>query len=244
MTYDPAEYGDRWADVYDEVHDSLDPAAAVEFLADLGRGERVLELGVGTGRLAIPLAEKGVDIVGMDSSPAIVDRLRAKPGGPDIEVVIGDMASTDPGGPYGLVFVAFNTIFCLLDQQRQIDCFENVRRALAPDGRFVLQCFVPDLSRFRDGNQTVRVLPTSDSGCLRIDASVHSPDEQRVDTHMVTLKTGAVEVLPTSLRYIWPSELDLMARLTGFVLEDRYGGWSKEAFASASTSHVSVYRPV
>ena len=244
MIYDPAEYGDLWATTYDQMHDWKEPGASVEFLSRLARGTQVLELGIGTGRIAIPLAERGIDIVGLDASRVMVDKMREKPGGAGIEVLLGDMATTDLRGPYGLVFVVFNTIFSLGDQRRQVQCFRNVRNAMGEGGRFVLECFVPDLLRFGDGNQTVRVLPTSRPGQLRLNASLHFPDEQRIDTHVVVIKEGGADVLPVSLRYIWPSELDLMAQLTGFELEARYGGWSEEPFTSQSTLNVSVYKAV
>ncbi len=242
MTYDPAEYGDLWAETYDEEHDWYDPSTAVEFLSQLSIGP-FLELGIGTGRIALPLAERGRRVVGMDSSAAMVGKMRQKPGGDQIEVIIGDMATCDVGGPYEVVFVAFNTIFGLGDQQSQVECFRNVRRALTPEGRFVLECFVPDLRRFQEGNQAVRVLPTSTSARLRLNAALHYPDQQRIDTHVVVIRQGEVRVLPVSLRYIWPSEMDLMAQLAGFRLESRFGGWSQEPFSAASSFHVSVYRP-
>jgi SAM-dependent methyltransferase len=242
VIYDPAEYGDLWASIYDEEHAWKDPAASVEFLTRLADQRRVLELGVGTGRIAIPLSERGIDVVGLDASLEMVEKMRQKPGGADVEVLIGDMATSDLGGPYGLVFVAFNTIFGLVDQRRQVDCFRNVRRALGEGGRFALECYVPDLRRFQEGNQAVRVLPTSRPERLRLNAALHFPDEQRIETHVVVIAEGEVQVLPVSLRYIWPSELDLMAQLAGFELEDRYGGWSGEPFNAQSGFHVSVYR--
>lgn len=244
MSYDPAEYGEIWAAEYDKEHDWKDPDQSVEFLARLADGERVLELGVGTGRIAIPLSQRGVEVVGLDASRAMVQRMRSKPGGLDIEVMIGDMASADLRGPYGLVFVAFNTIFGLGDQRRQVDCFRNVRCSLTAGGRFVLECFVPDLRRFQEGNQAVRVLPTSTSDRLRLNASLHFPNEQRIDTHVVIVANGSTRVVPVSLRYIWPAELDLMAQLAGFELEARYGGWSAEPFTPSSGFHVSLYRAV
>lgn len=159
MTYGPAEYGDLWAQTYDEEHDWNDPTAAVQFLSELSSDGPFLELGVGTGRIALPLAKTGKQVVGVDSSAAMVKKIRQKRGGMDIEVIINDMASSDLGGPCEIVFVAFNSIFGLDDQQRQVDWFRNVRRALSPEGGFVLECFVPDLRRFQEGNQAVRVLP-------------------------------------------------------------------------------------
>ena len=156
-------YGETWATVYDEEHQFLDPEPAAALLAELANGRPTLELGIGTGRVALPLRVRGVEVSGIDASPAMVDRLRAKPGGDEITVAMGDMASTTLGGPYGLVFVVFNTFFALERQERQIDCFRNVVSALEPNGLFLLECFVPDVNRFRDGNQTVRVVSLDES---------------------------------------------------------------------------------
>jgi SAM-dependent methyltransferase len=238
---DPAHYGDLWADIYDDEHGFMDPQAAVAFLAELGQGVRVLELGVGTGRVALPLAARGVGVVGIDASQAMVSRLRSKPGGQDIEVTIGDMATTPLGGPFGLVFVVFNTFFGLVTQDRQLECFANVSRSLEDGGRFVLECFVPDVARFRDGNQTLRVISMEDHR-LQVNASVHDPVDQRIRTQVVILRDGNINILPAVVRYAWPAELDLMARLAGLELEARFGGWAKEPFNDRSPSHVSVYR--
>lgn len=242
MTYDPADYGDLWSEIYDEEHAANDPSLAVAFLADLAQGGRVLELGIGTGRIALPLLERGVDVTGIDSSAAMVERLRAKPRGGDIEVVIGDMATCELGGPYHLVFVAYNTMFGLDTQDSQISCFRNVARALGPEGRFVLECFVPDLSRFRDGDQAVRAIPGSSSDRFRLNASLHIPEEQRVRTDVWIVRDAQLRVLPITLRYIWPSELDLMAQLAHLELEARYADWAGAPFNGSSNTHVSVYR--
>src|SRR5215468_6132678 len=152
---DPACYGDRWADVYDEHHSLPDPGPAVEFLAGLAGGGPVLELAIGTGRVALPLAARGITVEGVDASAAMVEQLRAKPGGESIPVVIGDMAEVPVSGRFRLVYLVFNTLFGLLSQARQAQCFANVARVLEPDGMFVIECFVPDLSRF-DRDQRVQ----------------------------------------------------------------------------------------
>jgi SAM-dependent methyltransferase len=238
---DPAHYGELWADIYDEEHASRDPEDAVAFLAELGDNVRVLELGIGTGRIALPLAARGIDVLGLDASESMVARLQSKPGGGDIDVTIGDMATAPLGGPFGLVFVAFNTFFGLLTQQRQVDCLANVTQSLEPGGRFVLECFVPDIARFRDGNQTVRVVSLEEHR-LRINASQHDPVEQRITSQMMIYHPDHIEMLPVILRYVWPAELDVMARLVGLELDNRFGGWTKEPFTAQSSSHVSVYR--
>jgi SAM-dependent methyltransferase len=243
VSIDPAAYGDLWAPVYDEEHTMLDPSSAVDCLVDLADGGgRILELGIGTGRIALPLLQRGMEVVGVDASAAMVERMRAKPRGNEIEVIFGDMVSTDLGGPYQLAFLAFNTLFGLVDQASQVACFQNVARSLDHHGRFVIECFVPDLTRFSDGDQTVRAVTLSASGSLRFNVSIHHPAEQRVDTDVVLVRDGAIRVLPISIRYAWPAELDLMAQLAGLELDQRYAGWDRQPFTSASTTHVSVYR--
>jgi SAM-dependent methyltransferase len=234
-------YGQAWADVYDDEHAFMDPAAPVALLAELSEGGAVLELGIGTGRVALPLKACGVDIRGVDASEAMVQRLRAKPGGDTLAVEIADMGGDPLGGPYRLVFVVFNTLFALLTQDRQIDCFRNVASALEPGGRFVLECFVPDVSRFREGNQTVRAEGLDESH-LRLNVSVHDPVGQIVRTQVLLFRAGEMKVRPVALRYCWPAELDLIARLAGLELVDRWGGWSREPFTSSSPQHISVYQ--
>ena len=160
---DPAFYGDRWADVYDERHEYLDPAPAVEFLAGLAGEGPVLELAIGTGRVALPLAARGIAVEGVDVSEAMVARLRAKPGGASIPVTMGDMADGPASGPFRLVYLVFNSLFGLLNQARQADCFRNAARVLEPGGAFVLECFVPDVSRSRAGQQVWARNVTEDS---------------------------------------------------------------------------------
>jgi len=244
MPYHASEYGDLWAEIYDDEHANMDPSAAVTFLAELVHGGQVLELGIGTGRIALPLFESGVRVRGIDASAAMVDRMRDKPRGAEIEVALGDMATSELAGPYSLVFVAFNTLFGLTDQEAQIACFRNVANALRPHGRFVVECFVPDLVRFRDGHQTVRVVPGGSSDRFRMNASLHFADQQRVETDVMVVREGTIRVLPVMVRYIWPSELDLMGRLAGFELEGRFADWRRQPFTASSTSHVSVYRKI
>ena len=163
---DPAFYGDRWAAVYDDHHGQIDPGPAVEFLAGLAGDGRVLELAIGTGRVALPLAARGISVEGVDASAAMVERLRAKPGGESVPVAIGDMAEVPATGPFGLVYLVFNSLFGLLSQERQAECFENVARALEPGGMFVIECFVPDVARF-DRDQRVQALSVTEDSARR-----------------------------------------------------------------------------
>lgn len=239
--YGPATYGDHIADVYDERYAQRDPSAEVARIAELAGAGPVLELGIGTGRVAVPLAARGLEVHGIDASEAMIAQLRARTGGTSIPIEIGDMrAVVAPGDGYSLAFVVFNTFFCLLEQDAQVDCFANVARRLAPGGRFLIEAFVPDLTRFDRGQRTSAVTVGVDS--VDIDVVMHDPVAQRIDGQHVLIRESGIRLLPVVLRYAFPSELDLMARLAGLVLETREGGWSGEPFTEASGMHVSVWR--
>jgi SAM-dependent methyltransferase len=234
-------YGELWADVYDDEHAFMVPSEAqLSVLAELTGDGRALELGVGTGRVALPLAARGVRVEGLDASPSMVGRLRSKPGGTNLPVTVGDMVEPHVEGPFRLVYVVFNTFFALLAQDDQVHCFQAVARVLEPEGTFLLECFVPDLCRF-DRGQSLRTLRVSD-GDVRIDASRHDPVNQRVSSNVVCIFNGSVSVRPVRLRYAWPAELDLMARLAGLHLDHRWHGWDKMPFSAASANHISLYR--
>ncbi|GAA3045349.1 class I SAM-dependent DNA methyltransferase [Actinokineospora globicatena] len=241
--YGPETYGELNADVYDEWHAGLDPTDAVRCLAELieqGPAGPVLELAVGTGRVTIPLAAHGVDLRGIDASAAMVDRMRAKPGGDRIPVALGDMADVDPGTDdrFAMVFVVFSTFFFLMTQDDQVRCFANVAERLLPGGRFVLECPVPDVARYQR-NQSVDV---HDVGLdhVRLVTVRHDPVGQRFDGHHVLIGTGGIRLAPVSMRYAWPTELDLMARLAGLELRHRWGGWHREPFRGEGM-YVTVY---
>lgn len=238
---DPAFYGDRWAGVYDERFAEMDPAAAVDFLAGLAGAGRVLELAIGTGRVALPLAGRGIAVEGIDASEAMVERLRAKPGGEVIPVVIGDMAQVPAAGPFSVVYLVFNSLFGLLSQARQAQCFRSVARVLDPGGVFVIECFVPDLGRFDRGQRVQAGAVTEDSAILEV--SRHDVAHQRITTQIVTFDGHGTHLRPVALRYCWPGELDLMAQQAGLRLRERYSGWDRQPFDSDSRSHVSVYQP-
>ncbi|CAN5689465.1 class I SAM-dependent methyltransferase [soil metagenome] len=239
--YEAHTYGDRIAGVYDDTYETLfDVDATVTFLAELAGNGSALELAIGTGRIALPLAGRGVEVTGIDASQAMVAELRAKPGGDDIPVAMGDFADVDVEGRFKLVFVVFNTLFALTTQDDQVRCFTNVAEHLAEDGVFVVEAFVPDATRFTR-YQTFGV-DNLDSDSVRLEASRHDPVNQTVDSQHIVLRRGEpVEMYPVSIRYTYPSELDLMARLAGLRLRGRWGGWHKEPFTSESKFHVSVY---
>lgn len=241
--YGPETYGERWAEVYDDwVMARFGEEAtrvAMDALVDLAADRRVLELAIGTGRIALPLADRGLEVHGIDASEEMVARLRDKPGGGAIPVTIGDFADVGVEGEFGLVFIAFNTFFALLTQEEQLRCFQNVAEHLADGGLFVIEAFVPDLNRFEDG-QTVRALQVRMEE-VSLEASRHDPIAQTVVSQEVEITEEGVRFRPVHLRYAWPSELDLMARLAGLELRDRWGGWERSPFTASSGVHVSVY---
>ncbi|MEW6060063.1 MAG: class I SAM-dependent methyltransferase [Actinomycetota bacterium] len=237
--YEPSTYGDRIADVYDAWYDVPGNSdAAVEFLASLAGPGPALELAIGTGRTALPLAEKRVEVHGIDASEAMVGKLREKPGGGGIPVTIGDFADVAVEGRYPLVFLVFNTLFALPTQEDQIRCMRNVAAHLTDDGAFVVEAFVPDLARF-DRGQRVQAARVDLDGVL-LEVSKHDPVTQRVYSHHVVIAEGGTHTYPVQIRYSWPSELDLMAQLAGLRLRERWGGWSREPYEGTG-KHVSVY---
>ncbi len=236
--FDEATYGERIASIYDELYAEYE-GAAVDLLQELAAGGRALELGIGTGRIALPLRQRGIGVTGIDASPAMIARLHAKPGGSEIEVVQGSFAQFDLESRFDLVYVVFNTFFGLLTQEDQVRCFQSVARHLAEDGAFLLEVFVPDPSRF-EAHQTVRAVRV-EADEVRLDVTRHSPVEQQVSSQHVWLSGEGVRLYPVVLRYAWPSELDLMARLAGLRLRHRWGSWEKGAFSAESTRHISVY---
>lgn len=233
----PETYGDRIAGVYDDHYPGW-KEAQIDLLEELSRGGPVLELGIGTGRVALPLAARQVELHGLDASHSMVDRLRAKPGGDRIPVTIGDMADLSGLGPFRMVYVVANTFFALMTQEDQVRCFESVAAVLEPGGRFVMEAFVPDLSRF-DRSQRVNVVDL-DNDEVHIDVAVHDPATQTVSASRVVFGPSGREMYPVRLRFAYPPELDLMARIAGMALTHRWGGWNKERYTGIDR-HVSVY---
>ncbi len=229
------------ADRYDEaVADMFAPdvlTPTVDLLADLAREGRALEFAIGTGRVAIPLAERGVDVTGIELSQPMVDRVHAKR--PDLPVAIGDMATTVVPGEFSLVYLVFNTIGNLRTQAEQVACFRNAARHLGPGGRFVIEVEVPSLRRLPPGQAGVP-FDISDSH-LGVD-TYDVVTQQAISHHFTRQPDGTYRRGTHNFRYVWPSELDLMAQLAGMELEGRYAGWSREPFTADSESHVSVWR--
>jgi SAM-dependent methyltransferase len=235
---DERTYDERCADVYDQWFGHFEEAA-VDVLAELAGGGRALELGVGTGAFALPLAARGVEVHGIDSSREMVARLRAKPGGDAIPVRIGDFADADADGEFSLVFVVYNTLFALQTQGEQVRCFRNVAARLRPGGAFVVEAFVPDLAQLSDGRGVRLLHMTDDRVGIRI--YEHDPVGQKLRSRHVVFTREGTRLFPVEVRYAWPSELDLMAQLAGLRLRGRWGGWRREEFTAKSEKHVSVY---
>lgn len=231
---------------YDDPDDPMFSAAVlgptVEVLASLAAGRPALELAIGTGRVALPLEASGVAVTGIELSEPMVAQLRAKPGGDRIPVTIGDMSTVRVAGTFGLVYLVYNTITNLLTQDEQVACFENAAAHLEPGGCFVVETFVPALRRLPRG-ETLVPFDVSDH---HIGIDEYDVAEQRLVSHHTVIRDGAgskhAEVSSAPFRYVWPAELDLMARIAGMRLVHRWSGWDRAAFTSDSTSHVSVWR--
>ena len=246
MVHDADGYFDeRVAARYDESHSerfdqaSVDPP--VDFLADLAGTGRALELGIGTGRIALPLAQRGVPVSGIELSKAMVARLRAKPGGAAIAVTIGDFATATAEGTFSVAYLVFNTILNLTTQAAQVACFRNVAAHLEPGGCFVIEVEVPELRQLPPG-ETIRAFHVrgTSGGIDEYDVAA-----QGLTSHHFEIVDGRLERFSVPFRYAWPSELDLMAELAGMSLRERWSGWTREAFTSDSRAHVSVWeKPV
>jgi SAM-dependent methyltransferase len=210
---------------------------AVSFLADLAGTGAALELGIGTGRIALPLSRRGVPVHGIDLSPAMVAQLRAKPGAESIGVTIGDFATTRADGTFTLAYLVYNTIENLTTQDEQVQCFQNVAAHLEPGGCFVIEVGVPALQRLPPG-ETVRAFHVSPT---RLGFDEYDIAAQGLVSHHYWLSDGRPRNFSMPFRYVWPSELDLMARLAGLTLRERWNDWNRMPFTSASTNHVSVW---
>ncbi|MFF4352130.1 class I SAM-dependent methyltransferase [Streptomyces sp. NPDC001530] len=234
-------FGESVAARYDESSAGMfasgvvDPA--VDVLAELAGGGRALELGIGTGRVALPLARRGVAVHGIDMSRAMVARLRAKPGGDGIGVTIGDFATTKVDGTFSVAYLVFNTIMNLTTQAEQVVCFRNVADHLEPGGTFVIEVMVPDLRRLPPGQNAVpfHTSPT------RWSFDLYDVATQAMSSNYVEVENGRGSYWSVPFRYVWPAELDLMAQLAGLRLRDRWDDWTRKPFTSESGQHVSVW---
>jgi SAM-dependent methyltransferase len=239
--HDDGYFDERVAASYDaSAAEMFDPAAVdpvIDLLVETAGGGRALELGIGTGRIALPLAQRGVPVHGIELSKAMVARLRAKPGGKDIGVTIGDFATTTVDGTFSVAYLVFNTIMNLTTQAAQVACFRNVAAHLEPGGGFVIEVGVPELQRLPPG-ETIRAFHVSETrwGLDEYDVAM-----QGLTSHHFEMVDGTLQRLSVPFRYAWPSELDLMAELAGLRLRERWSGWKREPFTSESRTHVSLW---
>jgi SAM-dependent methyltransferase len=238
----PEDYfGEHVAERYDkdeaEMFDSAVVDPVVDFLVELAGDGSALELGIGTGRIAIPLAKRGIRVHGIDLSEAMLARLRAKPGAEEIDVTTGDFSTTTVEGIFSVAYLVFNSIGNLTTQAAQVACFRNVAAHLEPGGCFVIEVGIPNLQRLPPG-ETMRVFHASQKhwGIDEYDVA-----NQRLTSHHFELVDGRFERLSMPFRYTWPAELDLMAQLGGMRLRERWSGWKREPFTSDSRKHVSVW---
>jgi SAM-dependent methyltransferase len=241
--YEDKTYGAKWAPYYDSIYQDVEDSIIDLLQGYAGSPPRALELAIGTGRVALPLVDRGVEVIGIDVSEEMISKLREKPGGEAVKIAVGDFADVTVEGVFPLVYLGFNTLFALPTQERQVSCFQNVSAHLESGGRFVLDCFVPDMKRWDDHNTRMAVSSISSTDEHAYEMSIHHPMEQKVTSHVVRrMPDGKTVVLPVYIRYAWPSEMDLMARLAGLELENRWGWYDRRPFTDASGQHVSVYR--
>jgi SAM-dependent methyltransferase len=226
-------YDAKWAYLAEPA--VVDPA--VSFLAELAGTGAALELGIGTGRLALPLSSRGVRVHGIELSPAMAAQLRAKPGADTIGVTMGDFATTRVSGTFTLVYLVRNTIANLTTQDQQVACFCNVAAHLQPGGCFVIEVYVPELQRLPPG-ETIRAFTVTPT---HLGFEEYDVATQIAYSHHYWIVDGELETFSAPFRYVWPSELDLMARLAGLTLRERWSSWEREPFTSDSRSHVSVW---
>lgn len=231
--YGPKTFGELNAERYDSLYEesmAIETRDSVAKLAELANGGKVLEFAIGTGRVAIPLAARGLSVHGLEASKEMVAQLHAKPGGAEIPVTVGDMAEARAEGSFDLIYLVFNTIFNLTTQEAQVNCFRNAARHLSPDGIFVVETVVPDLSGFVDGQRMKGSWSKMDSA--RFEVAIHDAVAQTVAFQRVVLSEGGTQLTPHFMRYAWPSELDLMAQLAGLERRERWAWWDESPFTA------------
>jgi SAM-dependent methyltransferase len=234
-------FGESVAKAYDQstskMFDSGVIAQTVDFLESLADGGRALELGIGTGRIALPLAQRGIEVHGIELSQAMVDQMRTKPGGDAIDVAIGDFATTKVDGTFSVAFLVYNTIMNLTTQAEQVACFRNAAEHLEPGGCFVIEVLIPELRRLPYGQNVVPYNVSSTGWAF----DVYDVATQATTSNYINVVDGRGSYRSIPFRYVWPSELDLMAQLAGLRLRERWDGWTREPFTHESRQHVSVW---
>lgn len=236
----PETFGKMHAETYDALHDPGTTDDAVALLGDLAGRGRTLELAIGTGRVALPLSQQGLDIAGFDASPDMLAKLKEKPGGERIPTFLADMASFDLGERFDFAFLIFNTIYNLTTQADQVACFQSVAKHLNRRGKFLVETFMPNRETF-EKHQAVRTKHVS-FDAVRLEAVQHDPVTQNLAYQRIHITADGVTLSPLPMRYIWPSEMDLMAQLAGMDLVERWGDWHRAPFTADSDMHVSLYQ--
>ena len=231
-------YSERTAEVYDEWFSTFDDTA-IDTLAELSQKGRVLELGIGTGLIALPLAARGIEVHGLDASPAMVARLRAKPGGEQVPVHMGNFADVEVPGKFSLIYIVYNTFFALQTQEEQVRCVRKVSEHLNDGGIFVIETVVPNLTLFKQGQEIKVATITTERVGLK--GSQHDIVEQRIKSQHIVLLNNEIKLFPVEIRYAYPAEIDLMAQLAGLRLKHRWSSWQRDNFDASSTKHISVY---
>ena len=241
--YSPRTYGDTIADVYDDFYRPFaESHPMITRLRELAGAGPVLELGIGTGRVALPLSNLGVAVHGIDASDFMIKQLHAKPGGKAIPVVVGNMADVNAPGYFSLIYVLASTFFALLSQEEQVRCFENCADRLEQNGAFLIEAFTPDVSQLAiPANAPVHRVPMDG---VSLELTVVDQLQQRISGNCIFPSSAGERICPVELRYAWPSELDLMARIAGMCLDCRKGGWENEPYAAGSRGHISIYRKI
>ncbi len=238
-SFGPSTFGELNAADYDATQDPGTTDLTVDLLFEIFGPTRVFEFAIGTGRVALPLAARGCTLAGNEGSPLMVEKLRAKPGGADIPVAIGDMIQAQVDGPFDHAFLIFNTLFNLPSQAAQVECFAHAARMIKPGGTFVIETFVPDMSDFsRDQRVATKRL---DMDSVWIEAATHDRVAQVLEMQRIRITKNGMKLVPLRMRYAYPQEIDLMAKCAGFQLRSRWGGWRKESFTADSGFHISVY---
>ncbi len=241
--YGPTTFGDLNAEEYDALHDPGTTGDCVDLIKDLAGAGDVLELAIGTGRIALPLAASGITVSGFDASPEMLDKLREKPGGSDLQTWVANMARFDLGRQFDFAFLVFNTLYNLTTQKAQRDCFQCVADHLRPGGRFLVEAFMPNRERF-ENNQAVRTQKVSFDS-VWLEAVQHDPVAQTLDYQRIHITEDGMTLKPLPMRYVWPAELDLMAALAGLHPVAHWGGWQKQPLTAASDMYIVVYeKPV
>ena len=236
--YSDETYGERVAHIYDDWYTNVEDGT-IDLLSELAGDGSALELGIGTGRIALPLSARNVKVTGIDSSEAMVAHLKAKDGSEKINVHMGSFGDVEVDGKFQLIYIVFNTFFALLSQEEQVRCFRNIASHLNSTGCFLIEAFVPDLNRFTGGQ--VNWATKVENDVVELDIGLHDAVNQRVTSQKVVLKNGSVRLYPVQIRYAWPAEFDLMAQLAGLRLRDRWSSWQRTPFDSTSGKHISIY---